>query len=312
MGIEMQYGANSDQLIFEAWDYGIIGRENDERCAIASDFIRENTAKIITFKYHPKEFKVQIDGIIVDKDDVNDELKHFNGHRVILDATSLDFAELLILLQSFKDLNKNMFSIIYIEPSEYNQNKGIKEILRMREFELCDESVGLEAIPGHSLTITNDVVQKVVFLCGFESERIDRALEDTQIHGTECCVVFGVPAFSPGWEMHSFTNNLTVMKDRRITGGVNYCGATDPFSVYNKLLYIYKGLEDDWEMFIAPFATKPMNIGACLFLVLMPKTKVAALYDHPQEKLGKGLGIGNWHLFNIDYNTLTREADWHN
>ncbi|GGC14629.1 hypothetical protein GCM10011386_02950 [Parapedobacter defluvii] len=297
----MQYGSSSDQLIFETWDYGIIGEENDERCSIASDFVKKKASKVIMFKYHPKEFKIQIDETIVDKDDVNDELKHFTSNNIILDATSLGFAELLILLQSFKDLNKNSFSIIYIEPSEYNQNKSLREVLHRRDFELCEESVGFEAIPGHSLTITNDIVQKVVFLCGFESERIDRALEDTQIHGAECCVVFGVPAFSPGWEMHSFTNNLAVMKDRRISGGVSYCGATDPLSVYKKLLYIYKGLEDDWEMFIAPFATKPMNIGACLFLVLMPKTKVAVLYDHPREKLGKGLGIGNWHLFNINY-----------
>jgi hypothetical protein len=67
---------------------------------------------------------------------------------------------------------------------------------------------------------------------------------------------------------------------------------------------IYKGLDKEGQLFIVPLATKPMSIGACLFLLSKPKERVAALYDHPKDMTGRTLEISNWHLFNIDLTSL--------
>jgi hypothetical protein len=60
-------------------------------------------------------------------------------------------------------------------------------------------------------------------------------------------------------------------------------------------------LEEDDQLFIVPLGTKPMSIGACLFLISKPKEKVAVLYDHPKKMKARSFEISTWHLFNISY-----------
>lgn len=302
MDIKMQYGHSPSELDYSGWEVGFFGNAIDDRGVKAIEFLKENAKTIVRFQYLPKEFKVSISGHEIDKDDIDDQIAIYSGMNIILDSTTLNFAEMLILIQAFRNVKNVSFDVLYIEPGDYNRKHKTNEILHKRDFELSEGNVGYEAIPGHALLITNEVNQKVIFLCGFESERVDRAIEDSQINGANCSCIFGVPAFCSGWEMDSFDNNISVIKEKKLTGGVNFCGATDPLSVYQRLNLIYMGLENDDQMFVAPLSTKPMNLGACLFLVTKPKDRVAALYDHPNEMKGRGLKISKWHLFNVILN----------
>ena len=69
---------------------------------------------------------------------------------------------------------------------------------------------------------------RVVFFLGYEGERLDEAFEELEIDPRKSIVVFGVPAFRPGWEMDSFANNVRVVADRGVQGGIRYCGAENP------------------------------------------------------------------------------------
>lgn len=295
----MQYSETPDRLTHNDWEIAFLGKAVDERGSKALEFINSNCQECIYFEYIPKEFKVVLNDNKYDKDDIDSHLKKIIDKRILIDSTTLDFAEILILTQSFKDIGIKELDISYIEPIKYKTKAKTTDILHKRDFELSESIIGYEAIPGHALLVSSEVLQKVVFLCGFEAERIDRAIEDSQIVGSNCSCIFGVPAFSPGWEMDSFDNNISVIKERRITGGINFCGATNPLSVIQTLDEIYKGLEEEEQMFIAPLATKPMSIGVCLFLIEKPKDKVAVLYDHPNEIAGRAIEISNWHLFNV-------------
>lgn len=295
----MQFANVPDKLSHNKWDVSFIGEAIDERGEKALQYISINTDKNISFEYIPKEFKIRFDSDILYKDDIVKYLAFTIGRKVLVDSTTLNFAEILILTQALIEIGVKEIEILYVEPANYNRkSKGI-DILHKRDFELSEGIVGYEAIPGHALLVTNEVPQKVVFLCGFEAERIDRALEDSQISGTNCSCIFGVPAFSPGFEMDSFDNNIPVIKERKISGGIYFCGATNPLAVMQTLEEMFKGLDEDEQLFVVPLATKPMNIGACLFLLSKPKDKVAVLYDHPKEIKGRAIKIANWHLFNI-------------
>lgn len=298
----MQYGVNPDELTFKPWDVAFIGYATDVRGTSSTEFLKNHSISQVLIKYIAKDFLVQFDDDSFDKDDIDLKLDVYKNKSVVIDATTLSFAEILIVSQSLKDLKCEKFSIIYVEPGGYNQKHHSQDILHRRDFELSEETIGYEAIPGHSLLLTSDISQKVVFICGFESERIDRAMEDSEIDSNSCCTIFGVPAFIPGWEMNSFDNNISVLKERKLNGGINFCGATNPLSVLQKLNLIYQGLEETDQMFVVPLGTKPMNIGACLFLLGKPKDRVAVLYDHPQEMKNKGLLVSDWHLFNITLN----------
>lgn len=298
----MFYAETAATLIDDVWCVGFMGDSaNDDRSTAAMDYVTKKTKSVHTISYNPKDFTVLLDDKCFDKDDINNELKHILAGSILIDATTLDFAELLILLQSLKDLSINSVSILYIEPKSYKRKKSVvSNILHRRDFELSEEVIGYEAIPGHALMIRKNVKQKSVFLCGYEEDRFERAMEDHELLSVNCCCIFGVPAFVSGWEMNSFDNNIRIIKSRNVIGGVSFCGATNPLSVYLALEQIYRGLDEDEEMFVVPLSTKPINLGACLFLLEKPKERVAVLYDHPRNS--KATDIAKWHLFNVKFN----------
>lgn len=302
----MQYSAQKEALKYGQWDIAYIGKAIDKRGETSINFTTENSSLVYNFNYIPNSFQIQIQEKPYEIEDIHLHVEStiHVGLKILLDATTLNFAEILLLYNLFKKNDLTSIDILYIEPADYRRKQKISfttidGLLHKRDFELSEQIIGYEAIPGFALTITREVTQKIVFICGFESERIDRLMEDSDVVSNNCCCIFGVPAFSPGWEMDSFDNNIAIIKDRKISGGVNFCGATNPLSVYDKLEEIYNGLEDDEQMFVVPLGTKPMGIGACIFLLEKPRDKVAVLYDHPTVMKGRALEIANWHLYEV-------------
>jgi hypothetical protein len=302
VNIKMQFGSISKELSHPRWDLAFVGSAIDARGVSSIEYVHANTICIVPFTYIPKEFQITLDGKAFDKDDLERQITALEFKTVLLDSTTLSFAELLILLQALKNLSVSSLSILYVEPGGYKRKKKSDSILHMRDFELSDETIGFEAIPGHGLSLSTDSEQKIVFLCGYESERMDRAMEDSEVVSKNCSCIFGVPPMSPGWEMDSFDNNISVIRERKISGGINFCGSTNPLSVFQKLEMIYNGLDEGGQLFVVPLATKPMNVGACLFLITKPKDRVAVLYDHPIETRGRAEEISRWHLYDLRLN----------
>lgn len=298
----MQYSNSSDKLSFQKWDLSFSGIPLDERGEKSIEFVTSNSTRNVIFKYISDEFKVKIDDSEFEKDDLDSQLYFLKDSNVLIDSTTLSFSEILIISQSLKNIGLSSLSVLYIEPYDYNKKMKAEALLSKRDFDLSESVIGFEAIPGHALLISNEIKQKVVFLCGYEAERMDRAFEDSQLNGAYCSCIFGVPAFCPGWEMDSFDNNIPVIKKRQIKGDIYFCGATNPVAVYQTLDNIYKSLDEEDQMFIVPLATKPMNLAACLFLLDKPKEKVAVLYDHPNGVKNGTRKFSKWHLFNLTLN----------
>ncbi|WP_018623045.1 hypothetical protein [Spirosoma luteum] len=298
MKINIQFGDSIHEISFSNYDIAFVGEPIDDRGNAAINYINTNVASVIFLNYVPGEFEIQINDNQVPVDDLENNLPQLNDSNVLIDATTIGFVELLLLLQLLFDINNHNFSILYIEPASYSKRQR-NSLLHFRDFDLSIQTKGYEAVPGHALTIDNEVHQKVVFLCGFEAERMDRVIEDSEIISKRCKCIFGLPAFKPGWEMDSFANNIHIMKAKDMMRDIDFCGATNPMAVFDKLSTTYQGLDEDDQLFVVPLATKPMSIGACLFLASKPKNKVAVLYDHPQKKTGRGIDVGKWHLYNI-------------
>lgn len=114
-----------------------------------------------------------------------------------------------------------------------------------------------------------------------------------------CSVVFGVPAFKPGWEMDAFANNIRVIKERNIRGGVYFCGAENPASALDVLKRIESELAPGERLFVGPIGTKPMGIGVALFV--SQKQDVGILYDHPRRRPNRSAEVGTWHLYDVEF-----------
>jgi hypothetical protein len=119
------------------------------------------------------------------------------------------------------------------------------------------------------------------------------------INANNCAVVLGVPAFKPGWEMNTFANNIHVIKQFHISGGVHFCGAENPAAAFEVLEGIYSELDAGERMYIAPIGTKPHGIGAALYAVQNPQ--VGVLYDHPARRANRSTDLARWHLFDVEF-----------
>jgi hypothetical protein len=84
--------------------------------------------------------------------------------------------------------------------------------------------------------------------------------------------------------MNTYANHLPIIDRYGISTEFYYAGASNPLAVYEKLDRVYNGLAEDQKLFILPFGTKPMALGACVFKVLHDSNKLSVLYDHPDRK----------------------------
>jgi hypothetical protein len=222
MRIEMQQSKDSNGLSHSGWDVAIVGKPLDDRGYAAEGFVRNNSSKVIVMEFNPSEFKFNLDSQSYDVDDAEDAFKDMLDKKVILETTTLGFVEMLLACSAFNKEKGKQISFLYIEPKEYRRERK-SLVLHRREFDLSGEVPGYQGIPGYSLILSDNFTQKVVFFAGYESSRLEKALEDHPwITRKNTSLVFGVPAFNPGWEMDSFTNNIEIISERNLYGCIHF------------------------------------------------------------------------------------------
>lgn len=299
----MQEAETSLDLAHQGWEIGIIGNILDDRGQAAVQFLTQHTDRLINIKYDSNDFSVNIDNEHYNADNIDEFWKSLDGKTLVLEATTLGFVELFLCCQASYNLNFPELDFLYIEPKSYRLRQILPKktrLLHKRDFELSGEVPGYKAIPGATQMLSDRVPQKCIFFLGYEERRLDRALEDYQmIQPSMCSVVFGVPAFKPGWEMDAFANNIRVIKERNIRGGVHFCGAENPASALEILEQIYSEMDTKEKLFIAPLSTKPSGIAVAIFT--STKSNVGILYDHPQRRPQRSSEVAKWHLFSVDF-----------
>ncbi|MDT7543142.1 MAG: hypothetical protein QOE33_3046 [Acidobacteriota bacterium] len=302
----MQEGESESELNIANYDVAIVGRALDDRGRSAVNFLAHKSVKVVTIEYDPDEFKLDIDGTKLHADDFETFLVSLKRKSIILESTTLGFVEMFLCCRALWNLGATGLSFLYVEPLNYSLRETTfnrSQVLHKRDFGLSVEVPGYKAIPGATLILTDRVPQRTVFFLGYEERRLDRALEDHQmIQPSSCSVVFGVPAFKPGWEMDAFANNIRVIKERNIRGGIHFCGAENPASAIEVLNKISQELVPGERLFIGPIGTKPMGVGVALFASTRPN--VGVLYDHPKRREKRSSNVARWHLYEIEFQTI--------
>ncbi len=284
-----------DLNIDRRWGLGLSGAVVDDRGDAANDFLVRHTERTVKVSYNSEDFRVDIDGTRVDAESLSQAFVAASATSVILEATTLGFAELLLCCRALKALGFAKISFLYVEPARYRL-RGQSRLLHKRDFTLSEQVFGYRAIPGSVLMLGDRLKQRVVFFLGYEEARLDRAMEDYQmIQPSSCSVVFGVPAFRPGWEMDAFANNVRVIKERNISGGVYFCGAENPSAAYKVIERIRSEIGPTERLFLGPIGTKPVGIAVALFCSV--NSRIGVLYDHPKRQENRSENIGKWHLY---------------
>jgi hypothetical protein len=303
MRILMQEGEGSADLNLRRWDLGIVGQPIDDRGRAAIELIHQVTDGTLVADYDPDRFSIEANGDIMNAEAFEDVLQSFKGKSIILESTTLGFVELFLVSRAAKALSFPQLTFLYVEPKGYSvraSNTRRSLILHKRDFELSDEVPGYRAIPGATLMLSDKFPQRSVFFLGYEARRLHRALEVyPMLRPESCSVVFGVPAFRPGWEMDAFANNVRIIKERNIDGGVYFCGAENPASALQVLELIYSELVEREKLFIAPIGTKPTGIATALFAAT--HSSIGILYDHPKRRRDRSREVSGWHLYEAEF-----------
>ena len=298
MRLELQEGQHQGEIQWEAWQLVLHGIALDDRGRAVLDDISTRTTSMKALQYDPDSLEVDLDGQQVLVDEFRDALRPFAEGRVLLEATTLGFAEIVLCCKALRSLGHDLFDIVYVEPNDYQRHPRHR-LLSRRDFELSSEVPGYRAIPGTALLLGDRKPFRTVFFLGYEEARIRRAFEELQmLSPATTSVTLGVPAFKAGWEMDAMANNIAVIRDQNIRGGVHFCGAENPRAVLELLNEVYQGLDRGERLILAPIGTKPHGIGVALFAAM--HDEVGIIYDHPLRAKDRSSDVGHWHLFSIE------------
>jgi len=219
-------------------------------------------------------------------------LAGYDSQKVFLEATTLGFAELFCAVNALLSRGVTTLNIIYVEPDEYTRvSKGGSQ------FALSEPTRGYIAIPNSIIDLSSEDIEAGVFFLGFEPERLDRALEEYQmIASKDIKLVFGIPAYHPGWELDAIIPHLPALVQHRLQ--LDYCSANDPEAAFECLEQTRRALGTDKRMFVAPIGTKPCGIASAIFATIYPN-QVGLLFDHPRRKPKRSSGVDLWHRFTV-------------
>jgi hypothetical protein len=298
MRIQMQEGSNASELQYAPWQLAFVGTPVDDRGLVAVKFAQEFAAQTKTMSYSPESFAISDGQESRNAEELEDMLSSDAGKSILLEATTLGFVEIFLTAKALKTAGCTNLSLLYVEPGEYASPKRT-QLLHKRDFELSDEVPGYKGIPGATLVTTDRTSQRAVFFLGYEERRLDVALQTQIVRPSDVYVVFGVPAFTPGWEMNAFANNIRVIRDNNISGGVHFCGAESPSAAFEILSDIHESLPPGERLIIGPIGTKPNGIGAALFVAT--HQDVGLFYDHPKKSAKRSSGVARWHLYAVEF-----------
>ena len=299
MNIVMEYADNSNLISNKKWDIAFYGRLRDNRCEHSVEYLQENSKKQQEFYYDAENYEWYLNNEnkgIIDAIEVDFATTFHRDSSILIDATSLDFAELLILLRAFKFIGVFSVDFLYLEPAKYRA--PLERLTENRCFDLSIRIKGFLAILGYAMSFESQ--DSVVVLCGYEGVRLGYAFEDFDIRGDNCRLIFGMPPYSYGWDMNSYVNFLPVIKSNNISTGFYYCSASNPLAVYETLKKIYTTLDENQNMFILPFGTKPMSLGAVMFIIENAhNNNISILYDHPIKTQNSTSNVIRWNLYKL-------------
>jgi len=209
-----------------------------------------------------------------------------------IDATSLGFAEILLILHNLNEVRTGInIVIIYAEPKEYKKEKKTPF---GDSFDLTKVAGDFKKIPPYSLLIDSSTSSKAILVpfLGFENNRLGRIMEsDDGARYKKYIPILGLPAFHPSWENISLQRHHQELKN--ITD-IKFSPASNPYETYQVLDNIYKNSFNP-TLVLAPIGTKPHAIGAIIFLINKKEVdiNIGLTYDFPKKKENRTDGIGN-------------------
>lgn len=285
-----------------SFDLAFYGREDlDDRSKFSAPQSRSLARHSAFVQYDPNSFELTVDGNVFRADDLEDIPRQFPASSIVIDATTMDFPEIALILRAYRRLTFRPARcvFIYTEPSEYVRRPIGECPTPGSAFDLSAGFRAKNAIPAFTPLLSGGTKAHLVAFLGFEGARLLRVLSDDDGHFyTDVTVVFGTPPYQATWDMHALMANTRLVE--QFGPSVRFSGANNPRGAYLLLQQVHQGLDGSPcnRLAVAPFGTKPAAIGAALYCVETDPIRV--VYDHPERKEGRTRGVHRTHWFEIE------------
>jgi|GEM_PF-1254650 len=285
------------------FDQAFYGREHlDDRSRHSATVSRVLARSSALAQYDPIRFELTINDTVFRVDDLEDIPRQFPASSIVIDATTMEFPEILLILYAYRRLAYGSMRclFIYAEPAEYVRRPGGEAAAPGSAFDLSAGFRAKNAIPGFTPLLSGTNKAHLVAFLGFEGSRLQRVLsEDDGNFYTDVTVVFGTPPYQASWDMYALMANTRMVE--QFSTSVRFSGANNPRSAYLLLAEVHEGLNGSLcnRLAVAPFGTKPAAIGAALYCVERDQMRV--VYDHPERKAGRTTGVHRTHWFEVEW-----------
>lgn len=291
--------AQLDTLSNPTWVYDIafVGSPIDERGRLSVNKAMNAAKRTVEVSYNPEAFTLIVDGdaFSANSRGFRNLVSCFPATRILLDSSTLEFPEMLLLIKAFLSAEPLEIGFFYIEPERYEERRGL-QAEDLHAFALRDGYRAFTPIPGFTPMLSDARKARLLAFVGFESTRLRRVLlEDEGARINAFSVVFGVPPFRASWEMHSFMQNANILKEPALEE-VLFVGANNPRAAYNLICKVAGCCPTAEVMTLAPLGTKPMSIGAALYAAQY-STGIRVIYDYPKTRPNCTHGIGKIHHY---------------
>lgn len=279
------------------YDVAFFGQTLDDRGIRSLALSRASAVLTHAISYVPAEFVLTVDGKTFRADARTEFVAEFPAKKVLLDATTLDLPELLLLCAAYcNDPAVEQIGFVYVEPEGYKSNAAAGGT---HAFSLSSQYSLFNPIPGFTPELSRSRAGRLLAFLGFEPSRLQRvisAIEDG-LNIKSFSVAFGVPPYKASWEMHALMQNADVLADQSAED-VHYIGANNPFASYQLIEQTARTIDADTErLVLAPLGTKPASISVALFAAMNPNVRL--MFDFPTRVKDRTYGVSRIHYFSV-------------
>ena len=283
------------------FDIAFYGRDDlDDRSRHSAALTRAAAKKSFQVRYDPSKFSLTVGDEVFKVDDLGDLFRRFRAQSLVIDATTMEFPEILYILSAYRlQPTRPRCGFFYVEPEGYKQRSENMSVVPGNAFDLSERFLGNLQLPPFTRLLSNANKAHLVAFLGFEGDRLMRVLDADDGHFYErVSIVFGIPPFQPSWDLHALMANSSLLERQNTT--VLYCGANNPRAAYMLLKDAHAGMVSGRtnRLSVAPFGTKPMALGAALFR--LDHDILSPIFDHPVRKPDRTYGVHRRHWYEID------------
>lgn len=290
------YSSIEEVVLSHSHILALHGTPIDERGEAALQILQQFNIDMLYLKYNESKFNFTADTTSYTIKDFYTFIHSYDKENIIIEATTLSFAEVLYVLSAaLKNETIKNIQILYIEPKEYKFKNS--SITTHDEFELSEKFQQFPPLPGFTINAEHKNVELIAFL-GFEKNRLGQIFTLDETTYTKFTPIIPLPGFLPGWENRTIDNHLKFFTPKYFFTELKYVSANNPYQSY-KLLDKLSQTKENFR--VAPIGTKPNAIGCAVFLVNNEDqdNNYGALFDFPVKTPKRSNGIGKSHIYNL-------------